>query len=572
MQYSRAGKSARWAQIDKLTFGFSQWCTLTAEVTLGKKDGFRSRRPDDYETLLDDAKSTHIILHDTTHKRAFQTNAEDLILHILLHRRSLSPSIADPFVDTKQVGDLRFASADRQVISTREVMLSNAENVFSFRRQFSTSELKESRFKDEVKLLYSTIDGLWAHSYAGGTKSVKLSLDFGQAVSGWEYMDVVRNSKWMLPKSIDLKKTCGRWNHYAKDIQAVVLFGGNFGDILKPAAPNAVCPTFTSLPRDVCYLAVRVDALESLFDRKGSLEDQKKLTDSGFTLQGSKDLFKPCDLGRHPNDQQCSSQRVVRLVNQSELGRSHSPMPLERDGAIIIGGIKNGLFPRVRRREDGDKPLPRSQRQERQASYRARQNTILTSHTHELEGSGLSSWGNSTYKPFKPMSSPEANPTPKSFLTSNYGDSLSSVASSGRWSGFSSINQASSSTSVPGVSSPPARTRSSAATFGISSGQRQNKILDLTMKQPMRLATQLQDHASKNDKLQIWEEAAVLECATSLLAISSQLPETDCALEPVRSQEKLATLPLEPLQSKLLPAEQQNYRERRLRRQPTFSQ
>lgn len=184
----------------------------------------------------------------------------------------------------KTLDDLEFANVDRRVTSTRDVMITNAEKIFSFRHQFSSSEPKESRFKDEVKLLYSSIDGLWAHDYAVDSKLVKLKIDLGQSVSGWEYMDIVKNCKWMPPKSANLRKTCGKWNHYAKDIQAIVLFGGCFGDIFKPAVPSAVCSAFLSVPRDECYLAVRVSVLEHLFERQGSLEDQRKLTDSGLTL------------------------------------------------------------------------------------------------------------------------------------------------------------------------------------------------------------------------------------------------------------------------------------------------
>ncbi|KAF5690087.1 alcohol dehydrogenase [Fusarium circinatum] len=294
VQYSEAVKPPRWAQIDKFTIGFSQWGTATAQIAFGKKDGFRSLRPDDYETLLDDAKDTHVILHDTTHKRAFQTNAEDLILNILLHRQSLylSGQSQNP-TGTDAVDIIHGADTNRQSTSTRTAMLNNAEKVFSIRTSMSNAKKEESRFKYEAKLLYSTIDGLWAQSYASGDTAVKLGVEFGQNVTGWEYMDVVNNVKVILPKSVDLKKSCGRWNDYAKDIEAIVLFGANFGDILKPGS-SELCSNYKCLPRDECYLGVRVNALQWLFDRQGSSQDQKKLSPSGLTLQGSQDLFKPC--------------------------------------------------------------------------------------------------------------------------------------------------------------------------------------------------------------------------------------------------------------------------------------
>lgn len=281
MRYSEARTPSKWAQVDKFVFGFSQWITLTADITLGRHDGITNQRPDDYETLLNDARSTHIILHDTNHKRATQTNAEDLILHLILHRRKITNMGNEGAADSEVGEPLEFAHPDRRARSTRQVMLSNAEQIVSFRRQFSSSEPEIRRFKNEVKLIYSTLDGLWAHNHAssGGAKPLKLGFELGQNVQGWEYMDVLEDSKWMAPKSTSLQRSSGHWHQYARDIRALILFGANFGDILLPASPSAMCSEYTSLPRDECFLAVRVDSLEYLFHRQGSLEDQKKLTD-----------------------------------------------------------------------------------------------------------------------------------------------------------------------------------------------------------------------------------------------------------------------------------------------------
>ncbi|KAG9499478.1 hypothetical protein J7337_007934 [Fusarium musae] len=365
VQYSKAAKPPRWAQIDKFIIGFSQWGTATAQVTFGKKDGFRSLRPDDYETLLDDAKETQVILHDTTHQRAFQTNAEDLILNILLHRQSLRLSGQSRNPTEKNAVDIiHGADISRQKTSTRAAMLNNAEKVLSFRTSMSNTKKEENRFKYEVKLLYSMVDGLWAQSYAGDSTAVKLGVKLGQNVTGWEYMDVVNNVKVILPKSVDLEKSCGRWNDYAEDIQALVLFGGDFGDILTPGS-SKLCLNYKCLPRDKCYLGVRVDALQWLFDRQGSLQDQKKLSPSGLTLQGSQDLFRPCA--------GICSNHVVRIVKHS---KGHCPLPLEKNGAIIMGDPRVSFLPNMfGKNQQPQKKPSRAQRQERQALYRTERKT-----------------------------------------------------------------------------------------------------------------------------------------------------------------------------------------------------
>ncbi|KAF5650752.1 alcohol dehydrogenase [Fusarium sp. NRRL 52700] len=440
VQYSKAVKPPRWAQIDKFIIGFSQWGTATAEITFGRKDGFRSLRPDDYETLLDDAKDTQVILHDTTHKRAFQTNAEDLILNILLHRQSLHLSRQSQNLTEKNAADIICgADTTRQRTSTRAAMLNNAEKVFSIRTSISNAKKKESRFKYEVKLLYSTIDGLWAQLYASDDTAVKLGVEFGQNITGWEYMDVVNNVKVILPKSVDLKRSCGRWNDYAKDIQAIVLFGANFGDILKPES-SKLCFNYQCLPRDECYLAVRVTTLQSLFDRQGSSQDQNRLSPSGLTLHGSQDLFKPC-VGT-------CSEHVARIVKQS---KSHCSLPLEKNGAIIIGEARRALLPKMFGKDrQSQQKSSRAQRQQRQALYRTERETappITTSQSPRpdvlakpIEFSNRTSGNTKARRPRYEMSS-------------------SSTISSGPWSGSSVTDGIVSSSSIS--SSPSMGTWSS---------------------------------------------------------------------------------------------------------------
>lgn len=161
VDYSKAVTISRRIRIEKVVFGFSQWLTFTADISLGRKDGVVNQRPDDYETVLEDARDTPIIIHDTAQKRAYQTNAEDLILHILLHRKETQTNDRQTVANSRLGEPLVFANSDRRKNPTRQVMLDNAEKVSSFRKQFSTADGQARHFKNDVKLVYSTIEALW---------------------------------------------------------------------------------------------------------------------------------------------------------------------------------------------------------------------------------------------------------------------------------------------------------------------------------------------------------------------------------------------------------------------------
>ncbi|KAH7166437.1 hypothetical protein EDB81DRAFT_639970, partial [Dactylonectria macrodidyma] len=340
--YSKAVTISKRVQIEKVVFGFSQWVTFTADISLGRKDGVINQRPDDYEAILDDARDTPIIIHDTFQKRAYQTNAEDLTLQILLHRKENQAHDRQPVANSQQGEPFVFANPDRRAKPTRQVMLENAEKISSIRKQFSSADEQARRFKNDVKLVYSTIDSLWANAYASEAKSsLKVGLSIGSDVHGWEYMDILNDHKSIRPKSVSLKRTSGRWDKYAIDIKAVVLFAANIGDILLPAQPSATCLGFASLPKDECYLAVKVDSIQSLYSRQGCSQDQKKLTDSGLTLHCHADLFNICQAAESPQHQPCCQSRLVRLIKSSALTRNYRPIEFKKDGAVIIGQSKS---------------------------------------------------------------------------------------------------------------------------------------------------------------------------------------------------------------------------------------
>ncbi|KAJ4422967.1 hypothetical protein N0V82_002361 [Gnomoniopsis sp. IMI 355080] len=88
VKFSSARAPSRFVEFDKLEVGFAQWGAMNLGLTMGRNEGYRAQRPTDYESLLEDASQLPVILYDTQLKRARQTDAENLILHILLHQQS----------------------------------------------------------------------------------------------------------------------------------------------------------------------------------------------------------------------------------------------------------------------------------------------------------------------------------------------------------------------------------------------------------------------------------------------------------------------------------------------------
>lgn len=149
MQHSSARKPSPSWKVGKLELGFSQWAAINAELILGRHEGYRAQRPITCDVLLDEASQVPVILYDTTQRRATQTNAEELILHILLHRQSKRPG----FPNTANRGAIEGAAPDRRNKSTRDTMKANAERIVGSSAQLRQPGDRPIFFKDEVERL-----------------------------------------------------------------------------------------------------------------------------------------------------------------------------------------------------------------------------------------------------------------------------------------------------------------------------------------------------------------------------------------------------------------------------------
>lgn len=208
----------------------------------------------------------HIILHDTAHKRAVQTNAEDLILNLILHRRGVGdPANDETRSDSTSPEVLEFADPDRRSRLTRQVMLSNSEKIVSLRKQLCSIEPVARRFKNEVEALYSTIDGLCAHNHAGGggTEILKMSFNFKKNVHGsntWTFLKTQDGWSRSRPTS---NERPGIGMTTPETLGNCPFWGQLWGSIA-PCEYEGLCSGFTSIPRNECYLAVRVDSAKSV--------------------------------------------------------------------------------------------------------------------------------------------------------------------------------------------------------------------------------------------------------------------------------------------------------------------
>jgi hypothetical protein len=332
------GFSKRTISLTNISFGFQQWGTLALGFTLAKKDGYyHHQKSDFYVDMLDDAAQMSVVLQDMEDRRAWLTNAETMILHIILHRNTIKPM--------KEKGRTMGLQAGVQddPLSVRQAMLSNQDFAIRTDKQMNGGTVTDKLYQHLVSELFTIFEGLEGVQEEIAKESGKeLKLDEPNRLQGWEYLDIVNRKRRPQMRCTDLKKTCGGWPKLTRELNAISLFGVRFHEAILPEADRGFCSVFKTLPKGKDYLAMEVKKLRSLYEESGSHEHGTlaQITISGTQLQQSAHVFDPCPkiskrskTGPHS----CVCERVQQLMFKRNDANIAILQGVACSGAIIIG-------------------------------------------------------------------------------------------------------------------------------------------------------------------------------------------------------------------------------------------
>jgi hypothetical protein len=174
---------------------------------------------------------------------------------------------------------------------------------------------------------------------------------------------MVNKSRTFTWKEAELRRTCGQWPEFGRDIDAVVLFGNGFGDILRPHPDIQMCQTTRMVPVQMDYLALEAESLHALYVENGSDRDHDRLTSNGLRWHRSSHLFEPCKYPnrRRGNSRFCTCDRIQQFVLKGPFNKIRSPGNFNRSGAIIFGQGNAAWTKDIARVLGGrtEKPVPR---------------------------------------------------------------------------------------------------------------------------------------------------------------------------------------------------------------------
>ena len=319
--------------------GFQQWGAAGVNFTLGRHQGFyRNEIAEFYRDLLNDSSNLHVVLQDMEARRAWHTDAETMILHIILHRCELGAfNVSDSPMHLERA---KFDNPN----SVREAMLANRDISIEIDKHLKEAGVNNKQFSHIVNELFQVFDGLQASQRQITRKGgFELNGLRGRDVCGWEYLDLVNRAHHPEYRRTHLEETCGQWPELMRQLNAVVLYGSFFQDVFEPSTPAQTCLKLKHLPPGKDYLAMQVPSLNRLYYESGTLskdDEMARITSKGTRLCPSKYLFDPCPCNTVRNSSasngNCLCDRIQYLDFKSNK-KIKKLAGLGETGAIIVG-------------------------------------------------------------------------------------------------------------------------------------------------------------------------------------------------------------------------------------------
>ena len=276
-----------------------------------------------YLEILDASAERPVILFDDSSAIAYIVKISCLLLHMLHTWAANMKDCADnvPCIE---------ATWDAGTAAHRTL---KNQAAFAMRKDAETITGKQCLIRDLVVQFWNNLrlkawetlkDQIESHPPQVATASQKLY--------GWEYLDVV----WNNPARRKQIPFHGNWKPLAEGL--TILFGRNFGEIVKPAPDSQVCSAWRRIPTQQQHLVATIDCLRFFAWKKGGSRERldcQQLTDTKYWCPDPRDLFDNC---KDCLEGQKACKKKLQGLNTSERRRGAGEALIPpKEGAVVFG-------------------------------------------------------------------------------------------------------------------------------------------------------------------------------------------------------------------------------------------
>ncbi|KAM3547081.1 hypothetical protein ARSEF1564_000122 [Beauveria bassiana] len=184
------------------------------------------------------------------------------------------------------------------------------------------------------------------HSHLAGRDGINLKIRLRKHLEGWDFVDLVNEIRPQ-PRVATIPTLGHGWIDFVRSIEALTLFGSNFGELLQPASRTGLCDRWSSLPQQDYLLAASVADLTAIMEQYGDPHAAPRELARNIIWHSPADTYAacPCKLSqasRHGKAAAYHVGPVQVLLPSGRLPPASGQRELEPDGAVVFG--HNAIF------------------------------------------------------------------------------------------------------------------------------------------------------------------------------------------------------------------------------------
>ncbi|KAL4964870.1 Pfs domain protein [Aspergillus stella-maris] len=306
--------------------------TNELSVSLGRKD-VRVRR-DGYMSKMKWIAGKYMTMWDSGEERGWFLNGATGLLHIV--RASLERERSDPALRSAillKPEDIHEAAETHRSHAALEVLL-NIHNL-NLRVYHVDADIT---FKNRVEDCYDRLEKMFDYQTIGLRKDQNVPRS---SLEGWDFQDLAHERDPIYPRHTTLHEEGLSWVDFTRSINAITLFGRDFGQLMRPIS---TCSKSSALTPGKSFLAAAVSDLNKVMASNGDLfSTPLRLTRDTIWHVAESTSF-PC-LCEHSG--QCHRTPAIQsLLPYSMRGELPARQPGNRgnNGAVIFGFDKRNKW------------------------------------------------------------------------------------------------------------------------------------------------------------------------------------------------------------------------------------
>ncbi|KAF2159660.1 hypothetical protein M409DRAFT_29827 [Zasmidium cellare ATCC 36951] len=314
----------------------SKYLGISANFIRGKREALFLSGPSTYKLKMDNLQREFMMIYDDQTQKVWLLKADRVLLHLLRCRISTRHHDSQHFV----LDDFNYASESPEE-NVASILKDEAFVSRKLDEEVSTpyveSELidgvlkvKEVRrftpytVRDEILDLYGTFQKIVAmQGKISSDPKINIPSSPKPVLQGWSFDNVAQGLDRLMPRALNVESHAQAWMSLRDILLTPVLFGGGFGEILRPARPTQLCPGWTVMPGGSDYMAASTHSLRQIFRDHGAHRGGHVQLALGLSWHQSQLPFGACSCAVQKRSRRCD--RLQDLYDRSVLSKAKSP-------------------------------------------------------------------------------------------------------------------------------------------------------------------------------------------------------------------------------------------------------